>query len=412
MYSLYSHSKEILRLAGNLGGIRPEAMELLDGPMRTLSFRIPLRMDDDSVQVFDAYRVRYNDALGPYRDGTRITPDFDFDEAKGLALIMAVKHAAGRIPAGGGKGGIAADPAKLSRREFEALCRAYMRGLKPGGPGVDVPGADIGTDLQTMAWMLDEYESVNGFHAPAAVNDKPVLLGGMLAGYEATGYGVFEVFEAAAKEEGFDFEGASVAIQGFGQVGSVAAARFRAAGCRVVAVSNRKGGVYCESGLDVEALRTHLHDTGSLAGFPGSTPISNAELLECSCDVLVPAAVQAVINESNAAQIQARMVVEAANAPTTAAADSILTDRGITLVPDILANAGSVQLCQMERVQGLTDDYGDAETIDRLRRERLVEAYRIAHETAARYKVASVRVGAWINALQRIEEAARLRGWC
>lgn len=412
MYDFLEQSTGMLREAGRAGEIDPDVLELLSAPGRVVTFRIPLKMDDGSCRVFDAYRVRYNDALGPSRDGTRISPDLDLDEVKALALIMSIKHAVGRIPAGGGKGGIAADPRTLSRREFEALCRAYIRYLRPRGPDYDVPGADIGTDLQTMAWMLDEYESIAGCHAPSAINDKPPILGGSLGGYEATGRGVFDVFEEAAQETGLEIQGASVAIQGFGQVGSVAAAMFSEAGCRVVAVSDSRGGVFAKEGIDIAALLEHKQATGGVDGFPGTTPLTNAGLLECDCDVLVPAAVQGVITADNAGRIRARLLVEAANAPTTLEADAVLAEKGITVVPDVLANAGSVHLCQMERSQGLYDNYWDLETINRLRRERLSGGFRTALNTAARYQVKSARLGAWIFALKRIEEAVKMRGWC
>jgi len=412
MYNFLEQSTRILNLAGAAGEIDSDVMKLLEGPSRVVSFRIPLKMDDGSFRVFDAHRVRYNDALGPSRDGTRITPEIDLDEVKSLALIMSIKHAAGKIPAGGGKGGIAANPRELSTREFEALCRGYMRLLRPKGPGYDIPGADIGTDLQTMSWMLDEYESVTGYHAPAAVNDKPPILGGSLGGYEATGRGVFEVSEVAADEMGIRLPDASVAIQGFGQVGSVAAEKFHAAGCRVVSVSDSSGGVHNSDGIDIAALEEHKKAAGCVSGCPGTTPISNAELLESECDVLIPAAVQGVITSENAGKLRTRLLVEAANGPTTVEADTILAEKGIPVVPDVLANAGSVHLCQMERSQGLYDNYWDIETINRLRQERLVAGYEDALATAARHQIQSVRLGAWINALKRIEEAVKTRGWC
>jgi glutamate dehydrogenase len=411
-YNFLDQSTRVLAEAGRIGEIDSKVMQLLAAPGRVLAFRIPLKMDDGGFQVFDAYRVRYNDALGPSRDGTRISSGLDLDEVKALALIMSIKHAAGGIPAGGGKGGIVADPRRLSRRELESLCRAYIRNLRPAGAAYDVPGADIGTDLQTMSWMLDEYESITGRHEPAAVNDKPPILGGSLGGWEATGRGVFDVFEEAANETGLEVPGARVAIQGFGQVGSVAATMFNEAGCRVVAVSDSGGGVYAEDGIDVVALAEHKRTTGRVGDFPGTAPLTNAELLECECDVLVPAAVQGVITADNARRIRARLLVEAANAPTTMEADAILAENGVTVVPDVLANAGSVHLCQMERSQGLYDNYWDLETINRLRRERLTGGFRAALNTAARHQAGTARVGAWINALKRIEEAVKMRGWC
>ncbi|HKK16324.1 MAG TPA: Glu/Leu/Phe/Val dehydrogenase [Gammaproteobacteria bacterium] len=412
MYDFLEQSTRLMHQAAEIGDIAPEVVEILAAPMRVVSFRIPLKMDDGSCRVFDAYRVRYNDALGATRDGTRISQDLDLGEVKALALIMSVKHAAGLIPAGGGKGGITANPRELSTWEFERLCRGYIRYLRPSGPDYDVPGADIGTDLQSMAWMLDEYEQITGRHAPAAINDKPPIIGGTLGGYEATGRGVFDVFMEAVEQTDLEVKGARVAVQGFGQVGSVAAALFQDAGCRVIAVSDSRGGVFAEDGLDIPALREHKQQTGHVSDFPGSTPISNAALLECDCDVLVPAALQGVITEDNAARIRPRLLLEAANAPTTLEADAILLKNAVTVVPDVLANAGSVHLCQMERTQGLSDDYWDLDKINHLRNKRLVAAYRAALNTAAKFNVKSARLGAWINALKHIEEAVKTRGWC
>jgi glutamate dehydrogenase len=412
MYDFLEESSRLMHQAAKIGEINPDVVELLSGPARVIGFRIPLKMDDGSSRVFDAYRVCHTDALGPTRDGTRISPDLNLDECKALALVMSIKHAAGRIPAGGGKGGIAADPGELSKLEFERLCRAYIRYLRPSGPDCDVPGADVGTGMQSMSWMLDEYEQITGRHAPAAVNDKPPILGGTLGGYEATGRGVFEVFQAAAEQIDFTLEGARVAIQGFGQVGSVAAQAFQEAGCKVIAVREIDSGVYSQEGLDVNELLQHREKEGSLENFPGSQPISNEELFACDCDVLVPAALQGVITGEVAEKVKARILVEAANSPTTLDADELLLDRGVTIVPDVLANAGSVHLCQMERTQGLSDDYWGAETISEQRRRRLVHSYQQAAECAERYQLKSVRLGAWINALKRIEEAVLTRGWC
>ncbi|MBA1147922.1 Glu/Leu/Phe/Val dehydrogenase [Ectothiorhodospiraceae bacterium WFHF3C12] len=409
-YDFRVQGSQLLEQAGEAGDIDPGVIELLAEPARVTAFRLPLKMDDGSRRLFNAYRVQYNDALGPSRDGTRVTPQIDVDEVKALGLLMTIKHAAGRIPAGGGKGGIAADPRSLSQREYESLCRAYMRHLRPSGPGCDVPGADIGTNPQTMAWMLDEYEQITGHHAPAAVNDKPAILGGSHGGQEATGRGVFDALKMAAEDMHLPLKGATAAVQGFGQVGSVAAALLHDAGCRVVAVSGSRGGIHDKAGLDIHALREHGREHGGIYGYPAAE-ISNEALLEMDCDILIPAAVQGVITRHNAPRIQARLVVEAANGPTTLEADEILLERGVQMVPDVIANSGSVQVCQMERSQGLYDNYWDAETIDGLRRERLLGAYREALNTAAELDLRSARLGAWINALRRVEEAAHMRGW-
>lgn len=411
-YDFLEQSTRLMKQAAEIGEINPAVVDLLSAPGRIIAFRIPLKMDDGSSRIFDAYRVCHTDALGPTRDGTRISPDLGLDECKALALVMSIKHAAGRIPAGGGKGGIAADPGELSEQEFERLCRAYIRYLRPAGPDNDVPGADVGTDMQSMAWMLDEYEQITGHHAPAAVNDKPHILGGTLGGYEATGLGVFEVFQAAAERIDFRLEGARVAIQGFGQVGSVAARAFQEAGCKVIAVREVDAGIHCDAGLDVDRLLAYREEKGSLEGYPDADPISNEELFACDCDVLVPAALQGVITREVADTIQAQVLVEAANAPTTLEADETLLDRGVTIVPDVLANAGSVHLCQMERTQGLSDDYWGADTISEQRRRRLEDSYRRAAEMAGEHDLKSVRLGAWIHALKRIEAAVLARGWC
>ncbi|MDZ7785324.1 MAG: Glu/Leu/Phe/Val dehydrogenase dimerization domain-containing protein [Halioglobus sp.] len=326
---------------------------------------------------------------------------------------MCIKHAAGRIPAGGGKGGIAADPRSLSRAEFERLCRAYIRGLQPAGPGVDVPGADIGTDLQTMAWMLDEYESITGGHAPAAINDKPSILGGTLRRFRAPpATGCSRCSRRPAGKRASRSRAPASPYKASARSGTVLRGPLSQRGLPIVAVSDVSGGFFDGDGLDVDALLDHARQTGGLEGYPHATALGNAELLECDCDVLIPAAVQGVIDENNAEAIRASVIVEAANAPVTVEADALLAERGITVVPDVLANAGSVHLCQMERTQGLSDNYWDRDTIDRLRRKRLVGAYRAAVNTAARHDGASARLGAWINALGRIEEAVKLRGWC
>ena len=412
MDDFFDQSTRLMHQAAEIGKINPDVVELLSAPGRAISFRIPLKMDDGSSRVFDAHRVCHTDALGPTRDGTRISPDLNFDECKALALVMSIKHAAGRIPAGGGKGGIAADPRKLSNHEFERLCRAYIRYLRPSGPDCDVPGADVGTDMQSMAWMLDEYEQITGHHSPTAVNDKPPILGGTLGGYEATGLGVFDVFQAAAEQIDFKLEGARVAIQGFGQVGSVAAQAFQEAGCKVIAIREIDSGVYAEEGLNIDELLKHREKEGSLRNFPNTRPITNEELFACDCDVLVPAALQGVITKEVAEQVKAGILVEAANGPTTLEADELLLNRGVTIVPDVLANAGSVHLCQMERTQGLSDDYWGSETISQQRRQRLVNSFQQATECAERHQLKSIRLGAWINALKRIEEAVLARGWC
>ncbi len=411
MDNVFQVAIQTLNRAGQLGDINPRVLEILQEPKRIQQFRIPLKLEDGSFQVFPAYRVHYCDALGPFRNGTRIRPDLSLDEIKALGLFMTVKHCAAAIPAGGAKGGIKADPAKLSARDMEQLVRAFIRNLQPKGPWGDVPGADIGTGEQAMAWMLDEYEQITGQHCPAALNDKPAILGGSLGGEEATGRGVFLTLMAAAQDMGFDVSGARAVVQGFGQVGSALAELLAGTGCRIVAVSDVYGGVYQAAGLDIEALKQHVARTGSVAEFPGTESVANENLFGLDCDILVPAAVQSVIHRVNAANVTARLIVEGANGPVTTEADAILHDKGVVIVPDVVANSGGATVCHFERTQGLSDQYWDLETVNRQLEKRILAAYRSAAERAEEAGGTTLRLGAWIHALKMLEKAMQLRGW-
>jgi glutamate dehydrogenase/leucine dehydrogenase len=408
--SFWEAAKQHMREAGVLMRLEPEMVEIVSEPAQVSEFCIPLRMDNGSIRVFKAYRVRHNDALGATRDGVRIKPDLNVEELKALAMFMTVKHAVGGIPAGGGKGGIAADPTKLSAWELERLCRAYMRRLNPRGTWGDVPGADIGTSLQTQAWMLDEYERITGCHSPAAVNDKPVGVGGSYGGEEATGRGVYLLTMVEAKRMGLDPRASRVVVQGFGQVGRHVVSLLAGEGFRIIGVSDIRGGVYHPDGLDVEALSAHVGRHGSVVGLPGSEPLTNEQLLELECEVLIPAAVQNVINGSNAGAVKARLVMEGANGPVTPAADEILAAKGTRVVPDVLANVGGVIVCQFERIQGLSDMYWSRETVYERLRKRITQSHREICELAGKMGV-RLRPAAWVYGLGRVVEAVRLRGW-
>ena len=400
-----------LNNAGKLGAIDSRVLEILQAPKRIMEFRIPLKLDDGSFSVFQAYRVHYNDALGPCRDGTRIRPNLTLDEIKALALFMTIKHCVADIPAGGGKGGIQADPNKLSNNDMERLIRAFVRNLQPKGPWVDVPGADIGTGEQAMAWMLDEYEQITGVHSPPAINDKPPILGGSLGGEAATGRGVFMVLMAAADDINMKIKESAAVVQGFGQVGSVLANLLHQEGCRIIAVSDIYGGIYASSGIDILKLEDHVAKTGMVKGFPGTDAITNEELLATECDILVPAAVQSVIHKGNAKDVKAKLIVEGANGPVTTDADEELIQKGITIVPDVVANSGGATVCHFERIQGLSDQYWDLETVNKRLEQRILKAYHDASHTAREFKTPSLRTGAWIHALKKIEKAMKLRGW-
>jgi glutamate dehydrogenase/leucine dehydrogenase len=404
-----STQKEVER-AGKLAGLEPSVLKLLLNPMRFTEFQIPVRMDDGSSEVFTAYRAFHNDAIGQTKDGTRVRPDLTGEEIKALAMMMTIKHAINDIPAGGSKGGIKADPSKLSTWEYERLIRGYIRKLEPKGEWIDNSGADIGTNLQTQSWMLDEYETMRGYHAPAAINDKPAILGGSEGGDEATGRGLYYVTRQTCDSLGVDPTKTRVAIQGFGQVGSYAADLLYEDGFKVVAIADIFAGIYNPEGIDVAALLEFVKETGSVKGFPGTTEITNEELFEVDCDLLIPAAVQNVIHKDNADKVKAKIIVEAANGPMTPEADKMLLDKGVTIIPDVLANSGSAIVCSYERIQGLTDDYWDLEKVREKLRVQILKAYKQVEDTSKEMNI-TMRDAAWVNGLRKVGEAVKLRGW-
>lgn len=398
-----------LHSAAELAGLDSKVVELLSKPKRTMEFVFPMRMDNGEVRIFTAYRIHWCDALGPFKDGTRFLKTLTLDELKALGLWMTIKHAVGGIPAGGGKGGVVVDPAELSRWELERLSRAYMRHLPLKGAWVDVPGADIGTNAQIMGWMLDEYESITGYHSPAAMNDKPVAVSGTVGSSEATGRGVFYVLRKAVEDFGLE-KGCRVAVQGFGTVGSNLSQLLHQEGFKVVAVSDVRGGIFAADGIDCEKLSAYVQETGSVSNFPGTTPVLNNDLLELDVDVLVPAAVESAITEENANNIRAKLIIEAANGPVTTGAEKMLQEKGIPIVPDVVSNVGGAIVCHLERIQGLTDEYWDIERVRRQLHDRILKAY---DETAltAKEMNTSFRNAAWINALRKIESSIKARGW-
>ena len=411
MDNVFQVAVNTLNQAGELGGINSRVMEFLQEPKRIQLFRIPLKMEDGSFGVFPAYRVHYCDALGPYRDGTRIRANLTLDEIKALGLFMTIKHCVADIPAGGAKGGIKADPNRLSKNDMERLVRAFVRNLQPRGPWADVPGADIGTGEQAMAWMLDEYEQITGIHSPAAINDKPPILGGSVGGEEATGRGVYLTLMAAAADMGLDVQNARAVVQGFGQVGSALASLLHATGCRIVAVTDVHGGIYNSGGINIPKLIKHVQETGKLAKFDASKPVDNEDIFGLDCDIAIPAAVQSVIHKGNAEKVKAKLIVEGANGPVTTEADAVLTARGIKIVPDVVANSGGATVCHFERSQGLSDQYWDLDTVNAHLERRILNAYRYAKEAAGDVGTGSLRLGAWVHALRKIEKAMQLRGW-
>ncbi|MBA7560054.1 Glu/Leu/Phe/Val dehydrogenase [Candidatus Atribacteria bacterium 1244-E10-H5-B2] len=398
-----------LLTAGKIAGLEPNAIKLLSQPKRIFEFTIPMKMDNGEFKIFNAFRVHYNDALGEIKDGTRFVLNLDLNTVKALGFWMTIKHAVSGIPAGGGKGGIRVDPEKLSEWELERLVRAFIRKLPMKGAWVDVPGADIGTSAKTQAWMLDEYEEIVGFHSPAAVNDKPAEVNGTLGSMEATGTGAFFVTMEAVRDLELP-KGISIAVQGFGDVGRTITRLLYNEGFKVVAISDIKGGIYSKEGLNIEKLVKHVEDTGFVANFPETVAITNEELLETNCDILIPAAVQSVITDKNADKVKAKLIIEGANGPTTTKAEKILEDNEVTIIPDVLANCGGAIVCSFERTQGLTDTYWDLETVNKKLKKRILKAYKETTVTA-KEKNTSLRNAAWMNALIKISKAMKARGW-
>jgi len=409
--SVFETGLKTLNKAGEIGEINPRVISILHGPKKIQQFRIPLKKDDGSFEIYEAFRAHYNNAMGPYSDGTRVKPDLTLDEVKALALFMTIKHCATNIHRGGAKGGIRADPAKLTSNEYERLIRAFVRCLSPKGPWGDVPGADIGTGEQAMSWMLDEYEQITGRSCPAAVNDKPPILGGSLGGEAATGRGCFITILDAAEEIGLSVKGAKAVVQGFGQVGSVVAELLDGAGCKVIAASDIQGGIVNENGLNIPQLFKHTAETGSVTGFAGSDDLGDTDIFSLSCDIVIPAAVQNVITADNAPAVRAEIIAEGANGPVTPEADKILQENGIWIVPDVIANAGGATVCHFEMSQGLYNHYWDIEQINRELERKMHSAYRDAAKYKKKYQTPSLRIGAWISALKKLERSMTLRGW-
>lgn len=410
MSKVWESAQLHMKTACELAGLEPEVTELLIRPMRVTEFLIPVRLDNGKSKLVTAYRVYHNDALGQTKNGTRACPDLTLDDIKALAMFMTIKHAINGIPAGGSKGGIKVDPSTLSTWEYERVIRGYIRRMEPKGVWVDVPGADIGTSLQTQAWMLDEFEQIKGYHAPAAVNDKPPIVGGSLGGDEATGRGIYHMVTQVCKEKRREANNTRIVIQGFGQVGTHSANLLYKDGFKVVGVSDIYGGLYDPKGINIPELIEVVKKTGTTQDYDKAEKITNEEIFELDCDLIIPAAVQDVIHENNADKIKASIIVEAANGPITPEADIMLLERGVTIVPDVLANSGSANVCRFERIQGLTDDYWDLDTVRNRLKEKMLKSYKEVSLTAREMNI-SMRDAAWVNAVRKVGEAVKVRGW-
>jgi glutamate dehydrogenase (NAD(P)+) len=400
-----------LESAVDVLGLDEGLHQLLATPRRSLQVAVPLRRDDGSLEVLQGYRVQHNLSRGPAKGGIRFHPHTDLDEVRALAMWMTWKCALIGIPYGGAKGGVAVDPRSLSRNELERVTRRYASEIMPIiGPEKDIPAPDVGTDEQTMAWMMDTYSIHSGYTVTGVVTGKPVALGGSQGRGGATSRGVMFSCFSALKEAGVDHREVSIAVQGFGKVGGLAAQYLHDAGCKVVAVSDVGGGIYNPEGLDPAALLKHLKGgADTVVGYPGTDAISNAELIELDVDVLVPAALEGVIHEGNAAQVKARFVVEGANGPTTPDGDKVLEDKGVVVVPDILANSGGVAVSYFEWVQDLQAYFWSEDEVNDRLKGLMERAYAEVSELAAA-KGLSLRTAAQVIGVGRVADAHRTRG--
>jgi glutamate dehydrogenase (NAD(P)+) len=396
--------------AAEIIGLEPELRQILREVQREFTCNFPVRMDDGSVRVFTGYRVQHNINRGPAKGGLRYHPDVSLEEVKALAMWMTWKCAVVDIPYGGAKGGIIVEPRELSRNELEHLTRRFATEISIlVGPDRDIPAPDVNTDGQIMAWFMDTISMHMGYSVPATVTGKPVEVGGSLGRTEATGRGVMICALAAMEHLDVKPHQSRVAVQGFGNVGSVSARLLEEAGCTVVAVSEDYGGIYNPLGLPMKRVLEHRAREKTLRGFPGAREISNQELLEVECDVLVPAAIGNQITSRNAGKVQARLIVEGANGPTTPEADEVLRRRKVFLVPDILANAGGVTVSYFEWVQDLQSFFWSEHEVNQKLQTIMQRAFRQVLDTAKERRL-DMRMAAYVQAVQRVAAATRDRG--
>lgn len=408
------HINENTRLlfdrAADFLNISEEGRELLKNPYRELTVQIPIKMDNGDLKIFTGYRIQHNGSRGPCKGGIRFHPSVDIDEVRALAALMTWKTAVVNIPFGGAKGGVTCDPKKLSLNELEKVSKGYMEKIDLViGPYRDIPAPDMNTNAQVMAWMMHEYGKKHG-HTLAIVTGKPVALGGSLGREEATGRGCVYIVKEACKDYGIDLHNSVSVVQGFGNVGSNAAKFMVEEGSKVIAVSDIQGGIYNSKGLDINALIKYRDANSTIIGFPDSEKISNEELLELPCDILIPAALEGVIYSENADKIKAKIIVEGANAPTTIKADAILEAKGIPVIPDVIANAGGVIVSYFEWVQNLQQFTWDLDEINFKLKKKITKGYKDIYNVAKENNL-SFRTAAFVLGIQRVIETVKLRGW-
>jgi glutamate dehydrogenase (NAD(P)+) len=409
---LYQDALRQLDIASEIMKLDPNILIRLKYPKRALVVSVPVRMDDGHIHVFMGYRVQHNMTLGPGKGGVRYHPSVNLSETAALAMLMTLKCALFGLPLGGAKGGIRCNPNQMSRGEKQRMTRRYtMEIFNLIGPDKDIPAPDIGTDEQVMAWMMDTYSQNVGFAIPGSVTGKPLEIGGSLGRTDATGKGVaYAVMEAANHLNITLDENISVAVQGFGKVGSEAARKMHKIGCRIIAVSDELGGIYNKNGLNLDKLHIHLEEKKPLADFEEADSITNAELLELKCDILIPAAIESQITKENADRIKCKIIAEGANSPTTPEADQILSDKGVFIIPDILANAGGVTVSYFEWVQGLQKFFWDEKEVSNRLWNIMSDSFRRVVEVKKEYKT-TMRSAALIAALRHLSKAMLIRGF-
>ncbi len=408
----FENSRKQLRKCTDVLGLDEGLYDMLSTPMRELHVSLPVRMDDGSMKVFEGFRVQYNDAKGPTKGGIRFHPEETIDTVKALAAWMTWKCALMDIPLGGGKGGVICNPKDMTEGELERLSRKYISSISQiVGPDKDVPAPDVYTNPSMMAWMMDEFSKFSGRNQFGVITGKPLAIGGSLGRGDATARGGLYAVREAAEELGLDLNGATVAIQGFGNAGSFAASLAKSLfGCKIIAVSDSRGGVLNMDGIDPDAAIIHKAETGSVIGLAGTEPISNEDLLELDVDVLVPAALEHVITNENVDKIKAKIIAELANGPTTPDADEILYKNGVHVIPDFLCNGGGVTVSYFEMVQNFYMYRWSEERVHNRLDAKMTNAYHATLEACKKYDV-NMRTAAYVVAVGRVVEAMRYRGW-
>ncbi|MBS7615880.1 Glu/Leu/Phe/Val dehydrogenase [Candidatus Bathyarchaeota archaeon] len=408
--SLYEEALKTLREAAAILKLEPEIVDAIANPEQALIVSIPIKMDNGKVKTFTGYRVHHSTARGPAKGGIRYHPNVCLDEVKSLAFWMSIKNAVVGIPYGGGKGGIACNPKEMSQGELERLTRGYSAAIaRFVGSDIDIPAPDVGTNAQIMGWFADEYYKIAGKHEPGVITSKPLSIGGSLGRVTATGRGGFFVTVEAAKAFNIPLKGARVSIQGYGNVAQPIAQYLHELGCKIVAVSDSVGGVYNPEGMDPLKLVEYKEKTRSVKGFPESKEISTNDPLTVDCDILVPSALENQITKENADKIKAKIIVELANGPTTPEADKILQEKGVIVLPDVLANAGGVTVSYFEWVQNRMGYYWTEEEVDEKLKHVMTKAFKEVYEIAKQYKI-NLRTAAYTLAVKKIFEAMQALG--